>query len=219
MSTDAELKQDVLAELLWEPSVHAAHIAVVARDGVVSLAGHVASYAEKRGAEAAASRVRGVKALADELDVCPPSNGEMQDDMKLAAAIADRLSWNTSIPQDAVKVEVEKGWVTLSGTVTWHFQSQAAEAEIRHLTGVTGISNLITVKPRPCVPGIGQDITEALKRTWLWDPNRQTVWVTAKDGAVTLSGTVASLHDRQVAASAAWSAPGTTSVENGLTVA
>ena len=218
MSTDAELKQDVLAELLWEQSVHAAHIAVVARDGVVSLAGHVASYAEKRGAEAAASRVRGVRALAYEIDVRPPSNGELRDDKQLAAAIADRLRWNTSFPQDAVKVEVEKGWVTLSGTVTWRFQSEAGEAEIRHLTGVIGISNLITVKPHPGGPGIGEDITEALKLNWLWDPNRQTLWVTAKDGVVILSGTVASLHDRQVAASAAWAAPGTTSVENRLTV-
>lgn len=218
MSTDAELKQDVLAELLWEPSVHTAHIGAVAHDGVVTLSGHVASYAEKRGAEAAAGRVRGVKALTDELEVHPPGNGEMRDDKQLAAAILDRLSWNTSIPPDAVKVEVERGWVTLSGTVTWHFQSQAAEAEIRHLTGVTGISNLITVRSRPGVPGIGEDITEALKRTWLWDPNRQTLWVTAKDGGVTLSGTVTSLHDRQVAASAAWAAPGTTSVENRLTV-
>jgi len=218
MSTDAELKQDVLAELLWEPGVHAAHIAVVVRDGVVSLAGHVASYAEKRGAEAAASRVRGVKALADEIDVRPLSNGAMRDDKTLAAAIIDRLSWNTSIPQDAVKVGVAKGWVTLSGTVAWHFQGEAAEAEIRHLTGVTGISNLITVTAHSGVPGIGAAITDALKRTWLWDPNRQTVWVTAKDGAVTLSGTVASMHDRHMAASAAWAATGTTSVENRLTV-
>lgn len=218
MSTDAELKTDVLAELLWEPSVHAAHIVVIARDGVVSLSGHVASYAEKRGAEAAASRVRGVKALTDELDVRPPSSDEKRDDTQLAAAITDRLGWSATIPRGAVKVEVEKGWVTLSGTVEWRFQSQAAEAEIRHLAGVTGMSNLITIKRPSGAPGLGEDITEALKRTWLWDPNRQAVWVTAKDGAVTLSGTVASVHAREEAASAAWASPGTISVENQLTV-
>ncbi len=215
---DTQLKKDVLAELHWEPSVNPAHIGITARDGVVTLSGHVTSFGEKHAAEVAAGRVRGVKAVAEEIEVRLPMTVR-RDDEAIAAAAIDRLSWTTSIPRDAVKVKVEKGWLTLSGEVPWHYQGQAAAAEVRHLMGVIGVSNLVTVKPYVNVATISHDITHALHRSWFWDPDGDNVTVTADGGAVKLSGSVDSWHDRQVAANAAWAAPGTVSVENLITVA
>src|SRR3954452_21774717 len=147
MKTDSELQRDVLDELRWEPSVDAAHIGVSVKDGVVTLNGHVSSYAEKYAAERAAKRVHGVKAVANELDVKLPGSSRRTDE-DIAAAAVNALKSNLSVPHDKIKVTARNGWVTPEGEVEWQFQKNAAESAVRYLPGVTGVSNLIMVKPR-----------------------------------------------------------------------
>jgi osmotically-inducible protein OsmY len=204
----------VLAELGWEPSVTAAHIGVAASAGVVTLSGHVNSYAEKHAAETATARVKGVKAVAEKLEVRLASNMDRSDDA-IAAAAVDRLAWDVSVPFDSVKVKVEAGWVTLSGQVDWWYQKDAAEQDIRRLLGVLGVSNQTTIRTKVDALNVSDDIKHALNRSW-FEP--KTVHVSAEGGKVRLTGTVRSIHDRQVAAETAWGAPGATYVENDLTV-
>lgn len=215
MSTDAQLKQSVLSELTWEPSVDAAHIGVTAKNGVVTLMGHVTTYGQKHAAESAVRRVKGVSAVAEELEVQLPFETERGDD-DIAAAVVDRLSWDASIPRDAVEVKVEKGWVTLTGQVDWYYQKNAVEQEIRWLFGVVGVSNQVTIKVRPDTTKISDDISHALHRSWLFDA--KTINVTATGGHIRLTGTVRSPNERQVASMTAWAAPGATAVENDLLV-
>lgn len=215
MSTDTQLKESVLAELKWEPSVSAAHIGVTAKNGVVTLMGHVETYAEKMAAEKAAGRVKGVKAIAEEIEVRLPYSIKHGDD-DIATQAVNRLAWNSSVPKDAVKVKVEKGWVTLTGTVDWNFQKTSAADDIRWLSGIVGVSNNIAIKPRVNAANISHDIDAALHRSWFWDP--ETVFVKADGGKVTLTGTVDNWYDRQVAGTTAWAAPGATSVENDIRV-
>ncbi len=215
MNNDHKLKSDVLAELAWEPSISADHIGVTAKDGVVTLTGHVDTYWQKHAAETAAGRVQGVKALAEEIEIRLPIHAKRADD-EIAAAALSRLSLDVSIPKDAVKVKVENGLVTLSGQVEWHYQQDAAAATIRSLGGVTGVANLLSIRARPNTETISDDITHALHRSWLFD--EENVHVSAEGGKVHLTGTVDSLRDRQTAAATAWAAPGTTSVENDIRV-
>jgi len=215
MNTDHKPKTDILAELAWEPSVSADHIGVTAKDGVVTLTGHVNTYWQKQAAETAAGRVQGVKALAEEIKIRLPIHVKRSDD-EIAAAALSRLSWDISIPKDAVKVKVEKGYVTLTGQVDRHYQLESADSVIRSLGGVTGISNLISIKVRPDSTTISDDIRLALNRSWFFDDN--DIMVSADGGKIHLTGTVDSWTDRQTAASTAWAAPGTTSVENDIHV-
>jgi osmotically-inducible protein OsmY len=214
MSNDTQVKQAVLDELNWEPGVNSAHIGVTAKDGVVSLLGHVESYTEKYAAETAVRRVKDVKGVAEELEVRLPLSVKRADD-DIAAAAISRLKWNVSVPSDAVKVKVEKGWVTLTGEVDWHFQAESARDDIRFLMGVIGVSNLFTIKARPNAANISNDIMHALHRTW-FDP--KNVKVTAFDGKVKLTGSVDSWSDRETAGTTAWAAPGATSGENDIRV-
>lgn len=214
MSQDNQLQQAVTRELNWEPSINAAHIGVTARAGVVTLSGHVERYAEKHAAETAAGRVKGVKAVAEEIEVRLPFETKRSDD-EIAAAAVDRLAWTTSDIRDAVKVRVEKGWVTLTGEVDWHFQATEAEHDVRRLWGVVGVSNQITIKAKVDTADIADGIRVALHRSWL-DPD--TIEVSAVGGRVLLSGTVHSLHDRDLALWAAWASPGATSVQNDIAV-
>jgi osmotically-inducible protein OsmY len=214
MVDDKTLKQAVLDELQWEPSVNAAHIGVTAKDGVVTLSGHVETYTEKSAAEKATRRVSDVKAVAEEIEVKLPF-GNKHDDADIAAAAVERLKWESSIPTGVVKVKVEKGWVTLTGQIDWHYQAEAAVSAIRSLWGVVGVSNLVTVKARPNTSAIRENILKALNRSW-FDP--ATIGVTAQGGEVKLTGTVKSWYERDEANSAAWAAPGTTSVDNAIRV-
>jgi osmotically-inducible protein OsmY len=168
MSDDKQLKQAVLDELKWEPSVNAAHIGVTAKDGVVALMGHVESYWEKSTAEKAARRVKDVKAVAEEMEVRLPF-GVKHGDEEIASSAVDRLKWDGSVPKDAVKVSVEKGWITLTGQVDWHYQQDAATDDVRGLWGVVGVSNEIIVKPKPDTSKIRETILVALDRSW-FDP-------------------------------------------------
>jgi osmotically-inducible protein OsmY len=214
MSDDKQLKQAVLDELKWEPSVNSAHIGVTAKDGVVTLMGHVESYWEKSAAEKAARRVKDVKAVAEEMEVRLPF-GAKHGDEEIASSAVDRLKWDGSVPKDAVKVSVEKGWVTLTGEVDWHYQQDAATDDVRGLWGVVGVSNQITVKPKPDTSKIRENILVALDRSW-FDP--ATINVSAQGGKVTLTGKVETWYEHDEAARTAWAASGTTSVVNDLAI-
>lgn len=214
MSDDKNLKQAVLDELEWEPSVNAAHIGVTAKDGVVTLTGHVETYFEKSAAEKAARKVNDVKAVAEEIEVRLPSDVQHGDE-DIAAAAIERMKWSSTIPSHAVKVQVEKGWVTLTGEVDWRYQQDAALNDVRDLWGVTGVTNQTTVKPKPDAIRIKDRIMAALNRSWL-DPAR--IKVSAEDGRVKLSGKVRSWVERDEADAAAWASPGTITVENNISV-
>jgi len=216
MSHDKQLKQNILAELAWEPSINAAHIGVTTHDGVATISGHVENYFEKRSAEAAAGRVKGVKAVVEEIEVRLPAHGKRTDE-ELAISAVNRLASDISVPHDAIKLTVEKGWVTLNGAVDWHYQLDAAAQDVRGLMGVIGVSNNITIKPRVNVSNLSDDIMHALHRSWFFDP--KTINVSARDGQVKLTGTVDSWSEREIAAATAWAAPGATSVENNIVVA
>ena len=216
MNADHKLKTDVLAELAWEPSVNADHIGVTAKDGVVTLTGHVNTYWQKHAAEAAAGRVRGLKALVEEIEIRLPLHLKRSDDA-IAAAALSRLSWESSVPADAVKVKVEEGYVTLTGQVDWHYQLESVARMIGSLSGVTGVSNKLTKKVGPDTATISADILHALHR-YSWFFTQDDIEVSAEGGKVRLTGTVDSWSDRQTAAATAWAAPGTTSVENDLRV-
>ena len=218
MTSDHSLKTDVLAELAWEPMVSADHIGLTVRDGLVTLSGHVESYWQKRAAETAAGRVKGVKAIAEEIVVRLP--GEVQrSDEDIAAAVMNRLDWDGALPPDAVKVVVEDGFVTLTGDVPAHYQRVAAAAAVLPLWGVRGVANQIGVlKPfaRPANPDqIADDIRSALNRGWF---AADTVHVAASGGTVTLSGAAETLRDRDLAVSTAWAAPGTMTVQNHIRI-
>jgi osmotically-inducible protein OsmY len=215
MSHDNHLQQAVLAELNWEPSVTAAHIGVAADAGVVTLTGHVETFAQKHAAEAAVLRVKGVKAVAEEIEVRLPYETRRSDE-EIAGAAIGRFEWDVSIPRDTIKVTVDEGWVTLTGEVEWHYQKDAASMDVRALFGVRGVSNQITIKPAVNPSNISDDIIHALRRSWLFDP--KTISVSAQGGRVRLTGTVHSWHDRQVAAATAWAAPGAIAVENDIAV-
>jgi osmotically-inducible protein OsmY len=215
MSNDTQLQLEVLAELNWDPSVTAGHIGVTASAGVVTLTGDVESYAEKHAAETAAQRVKGVIGIAQEIRVQLPFERERGDD-QIAEAVLDRLAWDVSVPSDTVQVKVQQGWVTLSGFVDRHFQRQAAEQNVHRLQGVVGVSNLIAIKSVSDAANISNDISRALRRSWF--PDSDAITVTAEGGKVRLTGNVHSWHAREVAAEAAWGAPGATDVENLLSV-
>jgi osmotically-inducible protein OsmY len=163
MSGDMQLKKHVEEELTWEPSVNAATIGVVIKDAVITLTGYVGSYAEKHAAERAVTRIRGVKALASELEVRLPGLMERSDE-DIARAAANAIAWNASIPTGNVTVQVTKGWITLEGGVEWHYQRAAAERSVRDLLGIKGVTNRIEVKPLPTTVGVKAQIEAALKR-------------------------------------------------------
>jgi osmotically-inducible protein OsmY len=213
--TDSSLKQAVLDELEWEPSVNAAHIGVTAKGGVVTLTGNVGSYAEKRAAERATGRVYGVKGIAEELIVRYPLDNKV-DDADIAQKALQVLSWDIEVPNDKVKVKVEKGWVTLSGNLDWYFQRTAAEADVRKLQGVIGVINDIVIKPPVQASDVQDKIKAALKRNAQIEADNITV--TTDGGKVTLSGKVDTWHERNLAESTAWSAPGVTQVDDRLVV-
>ena len=209
MKTDSQLQQDVMAELKWEPAVHAAQIGVEVKDGIVTLAGEVSSYAEKWNAERAAQRVHGVKALAVEMKVKLSGFGK-RTDADIAQSATNILSWTSSLPADAIKVMVEDGWLTLSGDVEWQYQRKAATDSVRNLVGVTGVSNQIVIKPSLSASVVKSDIEAALKRRAAADA--KTIAVDVKGADVTLTGTVHSWAERDLATRSAWGSSGVRNV-------
>jgi osmotically-inducible protein OsmY len=215
MRSDSDIQKDVTDEFKWEPSLRDDDIAVGVRDGVVTLAGFVDSYPEKWTAERVASRVKGVKAVANDLEVKLPSSSQ-RSDPDIAHAAVNGLSWNSSVPRDRIKVKVEKGWVTLEGDVDWYYQKEAADRSVRQLTGVRGVSNLISVRARATPSDLKQKIKEALRRGAEFDAEH--INVDLDGNRAILRGTVRSYAEMRDAERAARNAPGITEVENRLTV-
>jgi osmotically-inducible protein OsmY len=215
MKTDVQLKHDVTNELAWEPSVNETHIGVSVKDGLVTLTGHIPSYGEKYGAEAAAKRVQGVRAVANELDVRIASDTRKTDE-DIARSCLAALHAHSAVPDDRLMLVVNAGWVTVEGVVEWQYQKNAVETALRYLTGVRGITNKIELTPRASAAGVKERIEDALKRSAELDAQR--IHVEAHDSKVTLSGRVHSWVARNEAQAVAWAAPGVTEVENNLVV-
>jgi osmotically-inducible protein OsmY len=212
MKTDAQLKDDVIEELRWDPQISDADaIGVGIKDGAMILSGHVPNYAEKMAAAQAAERVNGVKAVASDLKVELP--GAPRDDVDIAEAIAHILEWNVQVPEDRVHATVEHDWVTLDGDVDHDYQRREVEQMVR---GVTGVLNNITVRP-PANPAQVQTLIEEMfKRQAEADAVHNRVEVT--DHTARLYGQVHSLQEAN-ADQAAASAPGVASVESHLVIA
>jgi len=212
---DKELRQDIIDELDFEPSIDAANIGVAVESGVVTLTGHVSMYSEKATAIELVEAVKGVRAIADEIVVRPVGTDLIADDV-LARRIMDTLKWNTSVPEDKIQIVVKQGWVTLEGDVSWRYQSDAASKAVHRLTGVTGVSNRIKVMPEVRSGDVTHQIKKAFHRDAELDASGIRVQVT--DGIVTLEGKVRNLGERKTAERAAWAAPGVTNVVDHLTV-
>ena len=220
MKTDAELQQHVMDELKWEPTIHAAEIGVAVKDGVVTLSGSVDSYGKKWAADRAAKRVFGVKAVIEEIKVTLAGSYKRAD-KDIAKSATDVLEWNILVPSNRVKVMVQDGWITLSGDVGWYYQKQHAEDVVRHLIGVVGVTNSITIKPPvPAVKAleVKNRIEDALKRNARLLLAAQKIQVECSGSKVILRGTVGSWADHDEAAYAAWSAPGVSEVENKIEI-
>ena len=210
------LQEMVLDELDFDPRIDAANIGVVANDGVVTLSGHVASFAEKHAAEEVARRVKGVHAVAQEIEVRYPSDKKTSDD-EIAKRALSVIKWNTTIPQDTIQMTVQKGLVTLSGQVTWQYQRGDAEQSVRKLSGVIGVINNIEIKPVTTTADIKRRIEKALTRRAKLEASAIRVNVT--DGSmVTLEGKVDCWDERQAVEQAAWSVAGVRSVDDQLTI-
>jgi osmotically-inducible protein OsmY len=211
--TDEELQKDVLAELKWDAQIQPNEIGVSVKDGVVTLTGWVDSYLKKWSAEEAAHKVAGVKAVANEIEIKLSTE---RTDPDIAAAAIHALEWDAFVPSNKVQVTVSKGWVTLKGEVEWQYQKEDAERVVRRLTGVKGVTNLITVKPRVTPSELKKKIEDALVRNAEIDAKKITVEV--QGNKAILKGTVRAWAEKEQAARVAWSAPGVTSVENQITV-
>jgi len=214
--SDIQIQNDVLAELKWDARVQPNEVGVSVKKGVVTLTGSVDSYAKKWAAEEAAHRVRGVKAVANDVEVRLPGSDKRTDE-DIAAAAVRALEWDALIPIEKIRVTVSDGWVTLEGEVEWHFQKDDAERVVIRLTGVKGVTNLIVVRPRPAPAELKRNIEDAIVRSARIDAERITVDV--QGSKVILKGTVRSWAEREEAERTAWSAPGVTSVENRIELA
>ncbi len=210
------LRQIILEELEYDPSLDATNIGVAVEKGIVTLTGHVTSFAEKQVAITAVRRVNGVRAIAEEIEVRYPYEKKIADD-QLAKRAVDILDWDSVVPDRAIQVLVRNGWVTLTGDVDWHFQKQSAEDDIRKLSGVCGIINNIVIKPRVDAIDVKKKIEDALRRRL--EGEVKGIRITVQDGSkVLLEGFVDNWNERQAVEVAAWSAPGVKAVDDRLSV-
>lgn len=215
MSDELKLQQSVIDELEFDPAVNAAHIGVSVRGSVVTLTGHVETFAEKFAAERAARRVRGVTGVAQEIEVHLAVDKKTADD-EIAQRAVKILEWDVAVPSNAIAVKVEHGIVTMSGTVDWAFQRAEAEYDVRKLGGVKGVVNAIALRPKVRATDVREKLMAAFERNAEVEAKRITVEVT--DGRVVLSGKVDSWIEREEAERAAWSVPGVTAVEDRIAI-
>lgn len=215
MKTDSQLQKDVMAELEWEPRVDHANIGVAVQDGVVTLSGFVKNYASKLAAEEAARSVKGVRGLAEEIEVRYPSDAKTADP-EIAKRIADMFDWSVNVPKDKIQVKVEHGWVTLSGQVGYNYHRESARNLVSRINGVKGVTNLIEVKKAPSSFDVRERIVDALKRSA--DIDASTITVVTDGDTVKLGGKVHAGYERRVAERAAWAAPGVNRIEDNIMV-
>ena len=215
MLNDNQLQQAVLQELEWTPAVTSSHIGVTTNNGVVTLSGHVSSFWEKRAAEHAAQNVRGVKAVVEKIKVQLSSDATLSDE-KIAELALANLASDVSIPNDKIKVEVENGWVMLSGEVDWNYQKIAADYCVHKIIGLVGLSNNITVAPHVQPYEVRAKIAKALERTAPFDV--KNIIIKADGGKVTLGGEVENSYERDLVVGAAWAVPGVTHVKDHLNI-
>ena len=215
MTKDRELQERVLRALEFEPGLNAAKVGVTVHDGVVTLKGVMSTLFEKMQAERATSRLYGVRAVANDIEVRLDHRAR-RDDTAIAEAAANSVMWNTAVPPRSVKIAVHDGWITLTGEVEWRFQRDAAEHDLHRLFGVKGVTNVIRVKPKARTSVVRKKIEEALLRSAEIDAKH--IEVETRNGQVTLRGTVRSLSERREAERAAWSAPGVTKVDDRLAI-
>jgi osmotically-inducible protein OsmY len=213
--TDEDIQRDVLEELKWDIRVRPNEIGVAVKDGVVTLTGWVDSYLKKIAAEEDAHRVPGVKAVVNDIEVRLPGSAE-RTDADLAKAVLNALKWDAGIPTDKIDVTVDHGWVTLKGEVDYYFQKRDAERAVERISGVRGVTNLLTVKPQPAPDDLKSQIEQALVRNAETDAKRITVEV--QGSKVILRGTVSAYAEKKAAEEVAWSAPGVTEVDNRIVV-
>ncbi|WP_064696288.1 BON domain-containing protein [Rhizobium aegyptiacum] len=202
---DITLRQNIIDELDFEPSIDAANIGISVEEGIVTLTGHVGSYSEKDTAERVVKRIKGVRGIAQEIEVRIFGNHETSDD-DIARRAANMLDWNVSVPKGAIQVKVQKGWVTLTGKAEWQYQKNAAADAVRNLAGVVGLSNLIEISPSVSAADVKKRIEDAFKRDAALES--QGIRVEVSGGSVTLKGKVHTWSERRAAERAAWSAPG-----------
>ncbi|MCP1908876.1 BON domain-containing protein [Bradyrhizobium pachyrhizi] len=215
MKSDSEIERDVRDELKWDPDLDADDIAVSVKDGVVTLAGFTHSYTDRLEAETAAKRVAGVLAVANDIEVRLPAIDQRPDPDIARDAVA-ALKSQLPISHDQIKVIVKDGWITLEGTVEWRYQKTTADAAVRKVKGVKGVTNVITLKPKVQPTDIQRKIQDAFKRSAEVDAERISVDVRGSE--VVLEGTVRSWIEREEAERVAWSAPGVTKVEDRIVV-
>jgi osmotically-inducible protein OsmY len=213
---DQELRSGIIAELEYDPSIEATNIGVAVKEGVVTLTGHVASYSEKVAAENAVRRVKGVRAIAEEIEIRLPRQKKTSDD-EIARRVANILRWDSRVPQDAVEITVQEGWVTLNGAVDWQFQRIAIENDVYKLSGVAGVNSQIKVQPRVEVADLQNRIEDALRRSA--EIEAEGIGVSVKGGAVTLTGFIHDLAEHKAIRDAVWSAPGVRLIDDQLRMA
>ncbi|CAB3738827.1 MULTISPECIES: BON domain-containing protein [Achromobacter] len=214
--SDAALRERVLSALAFEPSIDELHIGVSVEDGVVTLTGHVGTYAQKLAAEDTVQRVKGVRGIAQEIEVRAAADKQLADD-QIAARALSIMAWDATIPDGNVQVKVQHGWVTLSGTVDWFYQREAAASAVHKLSGVMGVSNLINVAPTVQAGDIKRKIEAALQRSAQIEAGR--IAVSVHGTTVVLDGSVNSWVERGAAERAAWTVPGVIDVQDRLVVA
>ncbi|MEK1855365.1 MAG: BON domain-containing protein [Phyllobacterium sp.] len=213
---DTILRQSIIDELEFEPSIDAAHIGVAAESGVVTLTGHVPTFAEKNKIADVVCRVKGVRGLAQEIEVRPRGEHRAADD-EIAKRALSVIRWNTVIPDGTVLVKVQDAVVTLTGTVEWNYQRNAAAEAVRGLSGVIDVNNNIEVIPVPTAFDVKKRIEDALKRAAEVEAKSITVDVDGF-GRVKLEGRVNAWSERNAVERAAWSAPGVKIVDDRIIV-